>query len=126
GRGLRQVPWRPSGGGKRIDGGDELVDRGAHPVGVRAVYPADHAVLVEQEGRREKNVPARIDLRHLACDERRWHASVVADVPGIHQRTVDVRQDADRQLELAAQRLRYLRREEGEGAPPHSSVALVR
>src|SRR5262245_11158118 len=114
-----------SDGRERVDGGDDLVDRGAHPERVRAVYPVDHAPLVEQEVRREKDVLARIDLRHLARDQRRRHASVVADVQGSHQRTADVRQDTDRQRELAAQRLRDLGRVDADGHHLDSAIEYL-
>jgi hypothetical protein len=35
------APRRPSGGRERVDGGDDLVDRGAHPIGVGADVPGN-------------------------------------------------------------------------------------
>src|SRR5262249_46069323 len=94
----------------RADGGDDLVDRRAHPVRIRAVDPSDHAAFVEQERGGEKEVLARIERRDLASDQRRRHAAVVPDAERIHQRTADVRQNADRELEPSSEAFRYLRR----------------
>src|SRR5881628_187896 len=85
--------------------------------------PADHALLVEEEGRGKEEVAA--PAGGPMADEGRRHAVTMPDVERVHERAALVGEEADREVELPAELLRDVARIDAHRDPLDAPVEDV-
>src|SRR5438874_3831977 len=94
---------------ERVDRLQDLAGGGTDAIGVGSVDPADHGLLVEEEGRRQEEIAAPAVGRPMG-DEGGRHAITMPDVERVHERSALVGEEADREADLPAELLRDVER----------------
>src|SRR5438874_290592 len=94
---------------ERVNRLQDLAGGGTDAIGVGSVDPADHGLLVEEEGRRQEEIAAPAVGRPMG-DEGGRHAVTMPDVERVHERSALVGEEADREADLPAELLRDVER----------------